>query len=111
MNFNQYQKEARKTNLYPIISRSVALVFGLCEEAGEVAGKFKKYFRGDLDSTTDPVGVLREQMLAELGDVLWYVSQIADDMGLSLDKVAEYNITKLKDRQKRNKIKGSGDVR
>ena len=48
---------------------------------------------------------------AELGDVLWYIAQVATELGLSLDEIAEYNIAKLYDRLERGKIRGDGDNR
>ncbi|NJN79900.1 MAG: nucleoside triphosphate pyrophosphohydrolase family protein, partial [Anaerolineales bacterium] len=81
---------------------------GLVNEAGEVAGKIKKIFR-------DKDGVIgeaeKEALKAELGDVLWYLSQVATELDLSLDEIAEANIAKLLDRQARGKIQGDGDNR
>ncbi|MCW3068345.1 MAG: hypothetical protein JWL67_970 [Solirubrobacterales bacterium] len=50
-------------------------------------------------------------MSKELGDVLWYVAQIASELGLDLDQVAEANLEKLLSRQRRGVLSGSGDER
>ena len=109
MDFNDYQTKSRKTAGYPIIGHPVIYpTLGLVNEAGEVAGKIKKVFRdkgGDINEET------REALKAELGDVLWYIAQVATELGFSLDEIAEYNIAKLYDRLERGRIKGEGDNR
>jgi len=109
MNFNDYQTKSRVTAKYPAIGHAVIYpTLGLVNEAGEVAGKIKKIFR-------DKQGVIgeaeREALKAELGDVLWYIAQVATELDLPLDEIAEANITKLLDRQSRGKIQGDGDNR
>ena len=81
---------------------------GLTNEAGEVAGKIKKVFRDKDGIISDET---REALKAELGDVLWYLAQVATELNLSLDEIAEHNIAKLLDRQARGKIHGDGDNR
>ncbi|MFN8386914.1 MAG: nucleoside triphosphate pyrophosphohydrolase family protein [Anaerolineales bacterium] len=109
MNFTDYQNKARATAKYPVIGHGVIYpTLGLVNEAGEVAGKIKKVFRdkdGEISTET------REALKAELGDVLWYISQVATELDLSLDEIAEANIAKLLDRLERGKIKGDGDNR
>jgi len=109
MNFNDYQNKSRKTAGYPTIGHPVIYpTLGLANEAGEVAGKIKKVFRdrdGQINEET------REALKAELGDVLWYIAQVATELDLTLDESAEYNIAKLYDRLERGKIKGDGDNR
>lgn len=83
-------------------------VMGLTEEAGEVAGKLAKIIR-------DKKGVItqddKNEIIKELGDVLWMVSEIAKRLDCSLQHVAHVNIEKLTSRLKRGKINGSGDNR
>lgn len=109
MDFNEYQTKSRKTAGYPAIGhRIIYPTLGLANEAGEVAGKIKKVFRdqdGQISVET------REALKAELGDVLWYIAQVATELNLSLDEVAEHNIEKLYSRLERGKIKGDGDNR
>jgi NTP pyrophosphatase (non-canonical NTP hydrolase) len=107
--FGEYQKESRKT--WSLIHTDHPIVYptlGLVNEAGEFAGKVKKIFR-------DKNGVIseadREQLKLELGDVLWYMAQLCTDLDLTLEEVAEANLTKLFSRLERGTIKGEGDHR
>ena len=109
MEFNEYQSKSRKTAKYPAIGHPVIYpALGLVNEAGEVAGKIKKIFRdkgGEISEES------RAALKAELGDVLWYIAQVATELNLSLDEIEEYNIAKLYDRLERGKIRGDGDDR
>jgi len=109
MDFKEYQEKSRKTALYPDLGNNfVYPTLGLSGEAGEVAEKIKKVIRdkgGVIDDLT------REEIKKELGDVLWYLAQIASELKLSLNDVAEFNIEKLYSRLERNKIHGEGDNR
>ena len=109
MNFNEYQEKSRKTAIYPEQGKNfIYPTLGLTGEAGEVSEKVKKILRDD-------GGIISKEkkmeLKKELGDVLWYVSQIATEIGLSLNDIAEFNIEKLSSRKKRGKIQGSGDNR
>ena len=106
MNFNEYQKLARSTAVYPEEHKVVYPALGLCGEAGEVADKIKKTIRGD-SSLVDVTGSIAD----ELGDVLWYLAILADDLGVPLEDIEHWNVDKLKRRMKSNKIKGDGDNR
>ncbi len=109
MTFNEYQNDSRKTALYPNIGNNfVYPTLGLAGEAGEVAEKIKKVIR-DKGGIVDEI--TKQEIKKELGDVLWYVSQIASELGLSLEDVASENIKKLFSRLERGKINGSGDNR
>ena len=88
------------TSTYPAL--------GLCGEAGEAAEKVKKALRDDGGVLTDE---RRAALAGELGDVLWYVAQLATEAGLDLDTLAEDNLAKLLSRQERNVLQGSGDTR
>lgn len=101
MDFNAYQEFTRTTAIY---ADPIYPVLGLTEEAGEVAGKVAKSLR-------DNTALSEEVITKELGDVIWMVTRIADDMGIDLQTVVETNVRKLKDRQSRNKLSGSGDDR
>ena len=109
MNFNEYQTEARKTAVYPNIGNNIYYpALGLCGESGEVAEKVKKILRDDNNIVTEDSKLKLEK---ELGDVLWYVSQLATELDLSIDEIATNNIRKLQSRKERNQIHGSGDNR
>lgn len=106
MNFNEYQEFTRTTAIYPKTVAIPYLTAGLAEEAGEVAGKYKKSIRDNW-----PEQQFKEAALAELGDVLWYLARYADELGYNLDYVAEVNKGKLTSRKERNVLQGSGDTR
>jgi len=110
MDFKEYQEKAATTAKYPEDQRWFYLVAGLASEAGEVADKFKKIVR-DQDWNDETLFENKDAIKAELGDVLWYVSNLARELGVDLEDVAEGNIEKLFSRVKRDKIGGSGDNR
>ncbi len=97
MDFDEYQRLARMTAIYPDQGENYLYpVLGLLSEAGEVAGHIKLVVR-DHDGKVDHSA--RQDLCCELGDVLWYLSQAAYELGLSLDDVAKQNLAKLKVRQ------------
>ena len=109
MDFQDYQERSRSTARYPQAgSNPIYPTLGLCGEAGEVADKVKKVLR-DREGQFD--AQVRDDLLLELGDVLWYVAQLATELDLSLDAIAEANLAKLASRAARNVISGSGDRR
>jgi len=109
MTFEEYQKLSRKTAIYPDKDNNfVYPTLGLTGEAGEVSEKIKKVLRDDNGIVDD---LKRQEIKKELGDVLWYLSQIATELDLSLDDVATFNVEKINSRQERNKISGDGDNR
>lgn len=81
-------------------------VMGLLEEAGEVAGVFKRMLRGDYDPDQAAT-----KLHKELGDILWYIGGIAYDNGWKLSEIAQANLDKLESRKLRGVIMGSGDMR
>lgn len=109
LEFRVYQGEARKTAIYPDKGENIIYpTLGLNGEAGEVAEKVKKLIR-DKESKYDPE--FTEEIADELGDVLWYVAALCDEMGFSMANIARKNLAKLHDRSSRNKLHGSGDTR
>jgi NTP pyrophosphatase (non-canonical NTP hydrolase) len=107
--FQTYQRESRKTwGRIAMDSPIVYPTLGLTNEAGEVAGKIKKIFRdkGGKISEED-----REALKQELGDVLWYLTQICTELDLTLQEVASANLKKLFSRLERGQIHGDGDNR
>jgi NTP pyrophosphatase (non-canonical NTP hydrolase) len=105
---DEYQELAGKTAVYPAIGgdRFLYPALGLADEAGEVLGKIKKYYR---DGT--PFHELREQIRKELGDVQWYVAMLARELGFTLSEIMGANVGKLADRMERGVLQGSGDNR
>jgi NTP pyrophosphatase (non-canonical NTP hydrolase) len=109
MTFADYQRGSRATAVYPDAGDNLLYpTLGLCGEAGEVAEKVKKMVRDDGGELTPQ---RREALAGELGDVLWYVAQLATEAGLELGEVAEGNLAKLRSRQERAVLQGSGDER
>lgn len=118
MELNDYQKQASKTVTYPkgwasingvIVDASIVYcALKLSGETGEVTEKIGKVMRdkegffGDHD---------RLQIAKELGDVLWYLSQLALEFGFDLEFIAQTNLDKLAARQTNNTLKGEGDNR
>jgi len=108
MDIKNYQLQAMKTAVYPEKYSIIYPTLGLVGEAGEVAEKVKKVIR---DNNGDFNIERKEEIAKELGDILWYIANTANDLGYGLDTIAEMNISKLKSRQERNKLKGEGDNR
>ncbi|MDR9391469.1 MAG: nucleoside triphosphate pyrophosphohydrolase family protein [Trueperaceae bacterium] len=112
MTLQEYETGARSTARYPNDATLLYPVLKLAGESGEVAEKLGKAMR---DGGWTPGAALdddvRDALVKELGDVLWYVASVAVDLGSSLDEVAETNLAKLASRQERGAIHGSGDDR
>lgn len=124
MHMNDYQTAARRTAMGNSLDH---FVMGLAEEAGEVAGVMKRFHRGDEKYKEHLIGYepiplkqygklslspfAKDKLKAEIGDVLWYIAMIADELEVTLEEIAQYNIDKLADRAKRKAIKGEGDNR
>jgi NTP pyrophosphatase (non-canonical NTP hydrolase) len=109
MDLVNYQAAAMKNAVYPSVgSNLIYPALGLAGEAGEYCNKLKKLQRDDNNILTEE---RRGQLIRELGDVLWYVAACAFELGISLDTVAFLNVAELSDRQKHNKLHGSGDTR
>ena len=109
MDFKTYQKKARETAQYPDLgSNNIYPTLGLVGEAGEVAEKVKKVLR-------DKQGIFdqdsKNAIKKELGDVLWYVSNLCTELDFTLDEVAAQNLEKLRLWAAKGMISGSGDDR
>ena len=103
MNMNDYQNQADTTAIYPASVQVLYPTLGLAGEAGEVANKVKKIVRdGKLD---------KEAIGSEIGDCLWYIAAICKDLGLKMEDVAQANLDKLRQRQEKGTLSGSGDTR
>ena len=113
MKFDTYQKQIVKYDLCDPKDEVIPVglmekVLGLAGEAGETADKFKKILRDKNGKISKDD---REEIVKELGDVLWYTATIARYLGVPFSEVAKKNIAKAESRRKRNKLHGSGDNR
>lgn len=104
MNFWEYQQKAVETAVYPDVNDNIEYpTLGLCGEAGEIANIVKKIQRDDH-------GIIsisrRKELYGELGDVLWYLAAICNELGVTLEDVARQNIAKLEGRKQNGTING-----
>lgn len=102
--FNSYQKFVNNIKIYPEEHKIVYPTLGMMGEAGEVSEKIKKWLRRDKELD-------KAELIKELGDVLWYIAALADDLDSSIEEVAEINIAKLSKRKDDGKLQGNGDNR
>lgn len=102
--FEEYEQFVKSMKVYPEKHAIVYPALGLIGEAGEISEKVKKWLRGDKDLDKDA-------LLSELGDPLWYITSLADDLGYTLQDVVDRNVEKLTSRKERNVLKGDGDSR
>lgn len=108
MELSEYQRLSRRTAGYPREAWLAYPALGLAGEAGEVAEHAKKTIRDN----GGRVSTERRAALAkELGDVLWYLAQLATELDLDLDEIAQANLDKLLSRQRRGVLSGDGDDR
>lgn len=90
------------------------IVMGLLAEAGEIAGKYQKFYRKSGSGSTMSSAVclkLRDDIIPEIGDLMWHVSELCNLYNISIEEVLEINMHKLKSRKERGVIEGDGDNR
>jgi len=113
MDFNEYQRECRKTDVGTAAQDCLEpgwlyYVLGIAGESGELIEKIKKLFR-------DKNGVIdfefKEAVIKEMGDVQWYMARLADNFDIDFESIFITNVEKLQSRKKRNKLHGEGDNR
>jgi NTP pyrophosphatase (non-canonical NTP hydrolase) len=110
MDFNEYQQKALETAIYPGKGTIMGLAYtslGL-GESGEVQGKVKKILRDNAGQASEQK---KAEIAKELGDLLWYIAATAEELDWDLNEIAEDNIVKLRSRQERGVLGGSGDNR
>jgi NTP pyrophosphatase (non-canonical NTP hydrolase) len=96
MTFDEYQQTSRESVVYPDPGKNIIFPsLGLAGEAGEIADHVKKAIRDDRGVFTEE---RRKELRNELGDTLWYVAQLASELEVSLDDIAQENLIKIKDR-------------
>lgn len=110
MDFDEYQKRALTTVLTTDDTFKDLLhwVLGINGESGEIAEKVKKIIRDKNGEVSDED---KKDLAKEIGDVLWYLAVFADQLGISLDDIAQQNLEKLQSRKQRGVLGGSGDDR
>ena len=109
MEFSEYEKLISQTAIYPNIGSNITYpALGLAGEAGEVANKIKKIQRDKNNVWTEED---KKAIEKELGDVLWYLTAMALEFGLTLDGIAKVNMENLLGRKERGTLSGSGDNR
>jgi NTP pyrophosphatase (non-canonical NTP hydrolase) len=129
---NHYQRIATKSALYPGQGTPLGLTYcalKLNGEAGELAEHVGKAIRDDGilpiankayvdESAIGTVSLYetltterRELIIKEIGDCLWYLSALCNELGITLAWAMLSNLRKLADRTKRNALRGSGDER
>ena len=105
---DMYQQVAKQTAIYPREQAIIYPTLGLTGEAGEVANKVKKIIRDDGNKINES---LVQEISAEIGDCLWYISVLASDIGCKLSDIANANLEKLANRKEKGTLHGSGDTR
>ena len=125
--FDDYQEFTRTTAVYPdagdgSFNSLSYCILGLTGEAGEVAEKVKKRFRkggakafererGNILPLVTTLEDFTEELTKELGDVMWYLARIADELQVPLSEIVKRNKDKLVSRKARGVLKGEGDNR
>ena len=99
-----YQKQARnyQDKEYGQAGKILDAILGIVSEAGEVAHVVREMNVEDLCRSTiyrtGAVEKARRELILELGDVLWYVSEMCDALGVEIEDVMAENIRKLEKR-------------
>ena len=121
MDSNEYEKFLEKTDVST--HNPIFYIFGILEEAGEIAGVCKRAMRGDYgslvrsDAEHGNWGLvfrnkeIRTDLLKEKGDKHWYGTRLLQVIGESWDLVKTMNLTKIKKRLETHTILGKGDAR
>lgn len=111
MTLDEYQQKAIETAIYPFKGALIGKMYcalKLNGEAGEIAEKIGKAVRDD-DLTITPER--REALKLELGDVLWYIAALANELDFTMSEIAQANVAKLAKRKIVGTLQGSGDDR
>lgn len=129
LTLNEYQRRAMET-CTESSNNFAYMALGLVAEVGEFADKVAKAVRKVRLSIDDNQLQLTDEWVqswtpeeaeeyeklmkgikAELGDIMWFVSGLAEVLDIPLDDLGSANLAKLADRKKRNVIIGDGDNR
>lgn len=114
MELNEYQAQAKTTAQYPRANRIGYPMTMIAGEAGELVGRYGKILRGDFgeDEPADLIAKhpeLHDYFVKEIGDILWGIAILSDELGVSFDEIAQRNLAKLSGRAQRGTIKGDGE--
>ena len=87
---DEYQHMAQRTSRKDMnkYSHMMNAMLGLAGEAGECCDLVKKRFYQDNRE-------IKDELIDELGDVMWYVAEGAAALGVTLNEIAIHNINKL----------------
>ena len=118
MNFNEYQEKAASFIRYPNEAAVLYPLLALSEEVGEVSGKVAKYLRKNGPEASIELGEgllyghdVQQQLMLEIGDVLWNLAALCEGLGFDLQGIAQMNLDKLSKRMEVGTIIGEGDYR
>lgn len=106
--FDDYQEQSAATRIYPDEFKVIYPALGLSGEVGEVLELVKKALRDEKGEFSED---RRINLRKELGDVVWYLAALCDDLGFDFSEVAGGNLEKLQSRKDRGVLSGSGDNR
>lgn len=109
-----YQLTATKSAIYPGQGSNLGLIYcalKLNGEAGELAEHVGKAMRDDGLMKSRMTRERRELIIKEIGDCLWYLSAICNELDITFHAAALQNLEKLFDRTQRDALRGSGDNR
>ena len=108
VDIDKYQEFTKTTDIYPKNEFNLGYkALGLTGEAGEVADKIKKFYRGDKPLDEE----YKKEIVKELGDVLWYIAAITTELDINMSEVVMANVVKLSERKANGNIQGNGDNR
>jgi NTP pyrophosphatase (non-canonical NTP hydrolase) len=103
LSLNEYQEKVQSTAVYPgqgSVKGVEYCLFGALGELGEIANKYKKILRKE-----ENVYKHREDLMEEIGDVLWYTMQLLKELGYTAEYAAQHNISKLQVRKAEGTLK------
>ena len=92
MTLHEYQRLARRTQNRELtgFARKMHALHGMAGEVGEIHGIFQKQYQGH--------NVVRDALIDEMGDLMWFIAELSDVIGITLEEVCKRNIEKLKKR-------------
>jgi NTP pyrophosphatase (non-canonical NTP hydrolase) len=113
ISFDAYQMATAETAIYPEANEGTPAAINYClvGAAGEIGEIMNKWGKAIRDNGSQLNYADRTDMGKEIGDVLWFLTRAADEMGLSVEAILIGNLEKLRSRKARGVLSGSGDNR